>query len=147
MKINLKKDTFSGIEGKLRIAALGVLCVSLVAFFLPICFEWNSYSNYVVNYFIAAINCHNKPIFASVLTAISIVFAGVLVFTKNHFYAFITGVLNLILFIILLVLIPDKSSHGHTQIAIRAGAYISPVMAVIGSMFSFLTFLKTRKKK
>lgn len=91
----------------LRLGALTAFLLSLVGFFLPISFEWNDYSNYVINWFIAAINCENEPVFLMILTCVTLLVAIIAVLMRKPLSALIDGVLALILFIVLLLLIPD----------------------------------------
>ena len=146
-----KTQLFEGTAGKIRLGAMLAYILSLAAFFAPICFEWNDDSSYCGKLFFGAINATNETIFAMILTGLVLVLAIALVITKKPLPAFICGVLSIILFIVLLVLIPDSSpwtSAGSTkQIAIRPGAFLAPVMAAIGAGVSLAGFLLDRKGK
>ena len=154
IKMNLKERVLIGIAGKFQIAALSAYILSLVAFFLPISFGWNEYNSSEslffhkadVNFFIAAINCQNEPIFAMILTGILLLFSIVLLIAKKTLPALTTSVLCVIIFIVLLVLIPDNDFRTYT-ITFNTNAYLAPAMAVIGSIFSFLSYPKTRNEK
>ncbi|MDR1422440.1 MAG: hypothetical protein LBI64_06215 [Coriobacteriales bacterium] len=151
MDAKTKVGIFAETDGKLRFGALLAYLLSLVAFFIPLSFEWNDYGDYVVNYFIGAINAINEPIFVMILTGIVLVLACVLLVTKQSLPASLCGILGLVLFIALLILIPDSEPRSFggdvMQIAIRPGAFISPIAATIGAGFSFLAFLRNRKAR
>jgi len=146
----ITKD-FTGAGGKIRLIALAAFIVSLIAFFMPICFEWNKHTDKLVNYFIGAINCSSKPIFLMVLTGITLLLSIICLLARKLFSAFVIGIMSLIFFIILLILIPDSEPRGGPtlifiiQIGISPGAFFAPVIAAIGTFFSLAGFIYQRK--
>jgi len=136
--------------GTLKLIALSAYVLSLIIFFLPINFQLNDTSNKLYNYFIAAGNSENNPMVTMILTALALIISIILILKGKSSNALITGLLSIILFIALLVLIPDKEPRGTItiiQVGIRIGAYISPILATIGTAFSLISFIQERTKK
>lgn len=143
---------FEGISGKLRLGALAAFLLSLIGFFLPISFEWDDFSDYVVNWFIAVINCENEPVFLMILTILALLAAGIAVLTQKPLIAFVDVILIVILFVTLLLLVPDAEQQVYggnviKQIAIRPCAFFAPSAAAAGAIVSLTAFLSGRKEK
>lgn len=152
MSTRSKTGIFEGISGKLRLGALAAFLLSVIGFFLPISFEWDDFSNYVVNWFIAVINCKNEPVFLMILTILALLAAVIAVLTRKPLIAFVDGILIIILFVTLLLLVPDAEQQVYggnviKQIAIRLSAFLAPSAAAAGAVVSLAAFLSGRKKK
>ena len=128
--------------GIIKIIAVLAYIASLVVFFLPISFEWNNVNN---NFFVAAGYSANNPMFTMIATIILIIAAIFLIMGKSS-QSLIAGLLSIVLFVILLVSIPDKEPRGTIQVILQTGAYISPILAVIGTTCSLISFITERAK-
>ncbi|MGE4483691.1 MAG: hypothetical protein AB7C97_01115 [Oscillospiraceae bacterium] len=85
--------------------------LSLVGLFLPISFEWDNYSNYVINWFIAALNCEHEPIILMILMILALFAAVVAVLMRKPLIAFVNGILFVVLFVALFLLVPDTDRY------------------------------------
>ena len=84
--MNFLTKAFSGANGKIRLIAFIAIFLSLVAFFTPMSFAYDENSmNYLVNYFIGAINSQDGQIFTMILAILVLVLTNVSAFTKKHF--------------------------------------------------------------
>ena len=131
---------------------LAALLLSVIGFFLPISFAWDDFSNYVVNWFIAVINCENEPVFLKILTFLALLAAVIAVVIRKLLIIFIYGILVVILFVTLLILVPDAKQQVYDanvvrQIAIHPDTYFAPSAATAGAVVSLVAFLSGRKEK